>query len=255
MTAQVIDFMVHLHARRSVGTVQAPVQVAPVVSVPVLPVAAPVQVAPVRVQAAQDQAPSPRAAFYVPKDASTLRQRMETPEGLEIWTWEDFSHTSNRNVIFGVAFAGRANKPLWYRSFRDGAARQKTIQDTIHGHEAKIAAKQGRMAERKSFQHELQIGDILYSSWGYDQTNIDFYQVTRLCGKAIGLREISGKLASSDGSGSDKVVADPDNFKGAETKKIPQGFEKTVYVKISDCQTAYKWDGRPLYATSAGWGH
>jgi hypothetical protein len=254
MTAQVIDFMVHLHARRSVGTVQAPVQVAQVAPIVLAPVVAPVRVAQVSAQAAQDQAPSLRAAFYIPQEAQGLL-RAASPEGLEIWTWEGFSHTTNRTAIFGVAFAGRAGKALWYRSFRDDAARSKTIQDTIQSHEARIAEKRSRMADRRSFQHELQIGDILYSSWGYDQTNIDFYQVTRLCGKAIGLREISGKLASSDGSGSDKVVADPDNFKGPETKKIPQGFEKTVYVKISDCQTAYKWDGRPLYATSAGWGH
>ena len=254
MTAQVIDFMAHLHARRSVGSVQAPVksvqvaQVAPVALVPVS-VAAPVQVS-----AAPDQAPSPRAALYVPKDATTLRQRTETPEGLEIWTWEDFSHTSNRNVIFGVAFAGRANKPIWYRSFRDGAARQKTIQETIQAHEARLAEKRSRMADRRSFQHGLQIGDILYSSWGYDQTNIDFYQVTRLFGKAIGLREIGSKLVCS-ASGSNNVVANPDSFAGPEMKKIPQGYEKSVYVKIKNSQTAYKWDGRPVRETSAGWGH
>ena len=28
-----------------------------------------------------------------------------------------------------------------------------------------------------------QIGDIVYSSWGYDQTNVDFYEVVGKQGK------------------------------------------------------------------------
>lgn len=29
------------------------------------------------------------------------------------------------------------------------------------------------------------VGDLFYSSWGYDQTNIDFYQVTNVLGKKM----------------------------------------------------------------------
>jgi hypothetical protein len=34
----------------------------------------------------------------------------------------------------------------------------------------------------KEPKHSLKVGDILKCSWGYDQTNIDFYQVTQLIG-------------------------------------------------------------------------
>lgn len=37
------------------------------------------------------------------------------------------------------------------------------------------------------------VGDILYSSWGYDQTNIDFYQVVKVTEKTITVKEISYK--------------------------------------------------------------
>lgn len=37
------------------------------------------------------------------------------------------------------------------------------------------------------------VGDILYSSWGYDQTNIDFYQVVKVTAKTITVKEISYK--------------------------------------------------------------
>ena len=41
-------------------------------------------------------------------------------------------------------------------------------------------------------KHPLQIGSILYTSWGYEQTNIDFYQVIELIGTStVVLREIA----------------------------------------------------------------
>ena len=45
-------------------------------------------------------------------------------------------------------------------------------------------------------KHDIKIGDIFYNSWGYDQTNIDFYQVISTTAKTITLRAIKG--ASDD---------------------------------------------------------
>ena len=43
--------------------------------------------------------------------------------------------------------------------------------------------------------NSLQIGSILYASWGYDQTNIDFYEVTKLIGRTtLELRELGQEL-------------------------------------------------------------
>jgi hypothetical protein len=37
----------------------------------------------------------------------------------------------------------------------------------------------------------VKVGDIFVNSWGYDQTNIDAYQVTRLTPKMMVLQQIS----------------------------------------------------------------
>ncbi len=38
-----------------------------------------------------------------------------------------------------------------------------------------------------------EVGDVLYTSWGYEQTNIDFYQVVSKHGKStLGIRKIAG---------------------------------------------------------------
>jgi len=40
--------------------------------------------------------------------------------------------------------------------------------------------------------HNLKVGDVLYSSWGYEQTNIDYYQVVALIGKTmVSVRKIA----------------------------------------------------------------
>lgn len=36
------------------------------------------------------------------------------------------------------------------------------------------------------------VGDIFSSSWGYDQTNVDFYQVVKVLNKSVEVQRISG---------------------------------------------------------------
>lgn len=38
--------------------------------------------------------------------------------------------------------------------------------------------------------HPFKIGDIIYNSWGWEQTNIDFYQIVGITKKSIKIRRI-----------------------------------------------------------------
>jgi len=195
--------------------------------------------------------------MYIPKDEPTLFLRKNLPEGLEIWTWEAMHGrgTSAQIRPYAVAFAGKSGKPLWYHPFMSINDQEKKIQETIKAYTAGVEAKKQRSDEKKNFDHGLAVGDILVSSWGYDQTNVDWYQVTKVIGKAIGLRSIAGTIVKADGSGSDTVVPAPNHFTGGEMKKIPQKGWSSVRVKIDSSSTAYKWNGKPERATSSGWGH
>lgn len=96
--------------------------------------------------------------------------------------------------------------------------------------------------------NSLQIGSILYASWGYDQTNIDFYEVTNLIGSCtLELREL-GQNQISDGSGlSGKTKPIPGNY-------ISQPFRKRINirgsVKIDEVSRARIWSGTELYYSS-----
>jgi hypothetical protein len=110
------------------------------------------------------------------------------------------------------------------------------------------------MDERKQFQHAVKIGDIFYASWGYDQTNIDFYEVVAVKEKAVVIRKVESKVVREE-RGADYVAAVPHRFVGPPLTKIPQKAGSSVYLKINDYAHAYPWDGKPKYETAAGWGH
>lgn len=169
------------------------------------------------------------------------------PEGtdLAIWTWE------TGDKVYGIAFQGKSNKPLWHHRFRDENQRQKLIDDTIRSRKLSLEGKQRRQQERKEFQHSLKKGDILYSSWGYDQTNIDFYEVTDVKGKQVVLREISTKVVGESGNYED-VVPVPGKYIGPPIRKTPKEGNS---VSISSFQHASPWNGKPKSRTGPYGGH
>lgn len=64
--------------------------------------------------------------------------------------------------------------------------------------EAKAAARQAkvnaRRQARRDFVNPYQVGHVLHSSWGYEQTNVEFYEVVAVRPTSIQLREIAGTL-------------------------------------------------------------
>ena len=52
---------------------------------------------------------------------------------------------------------------------------------------------------RANMKHTFDPGTILYASWGYDQTNVDFYQVTARTDKTVTFREIAGEHVPGSG--------------------------------------------------------
>lgn len=65
----------------------------------------------------------------------------------------------------------------WHYHFKDIQSRDKKIADTFASLQGWEDRKKEYKAQKKNELDAIQIGDILYHSWGYEQTNIDFYQV------------------------------------------------------------------------------
>ena len=67
-------------------------------------------------------------------------------------------------------------------------------------------------------EHGVEVGDIFYTSWGYEQTNVDFFQVTAVTAKMATVRKISEKRDETDWA-QGKTLPDKDNFVGKESRR------------------------------------
>lgn len=187
---------------------------------------------------------------FLPTDARNVEP--VTPEGTDIQVWKYESDVRGQKRPCAIAYMGRSAKPLFHSCFLSEHSRESAIEDYAKSRRYSLGEKQKKQQERREFKHEFEIGTILVSSWGYDQTNIDYYQVTKILGpQMVEIREIGKKYLGSE-STQDKVMPDKDHFVGpAMRKKVSPGH----YVRITSFQSASKWDGKPDYQTGAGYGH
>ena len=102
-------------------------------------------------------------------------------------------------------------------------------------------------------------GDIFYTSWGYEQTNIDFYKVKKRIGKATAeMVPLENKIVYEKSNQTQDAVVPYHNegksFK-CRIKYVSWDDFKAPRINLSTYQTAYLWDGKPKYQTNAYYGH
>lgn len=118
----------------------------------------------------------------------------------------------------------------------------------------------------------VEVGDFFIESWGYDQTNVDYYEVVRVSpsGKTIWMRHVSNVIVSGDADSSEKVAPMPGGFdmngdtnsdrEGLLQKRLQQTTwrvpdEVTWFVHMTSYSNAYLWDLTPHHQTGANCGH
>jgi predicted carbohydrate-binding protein with CBM5 and CBM33 domain len=92
------------------------------------------------------------------------------------------------------------------------------------------------------------VGDILYSSWGYEQTNVFFYQVIEVkpSGKSIVVRQLEPYATYDAQRMTGTKVAIKDAFIGpALLKRVKQFAAENYGIKIESFAWAWPWDGKP----------
>lgn len=112
-------------------------------------------------------------------------------------------------------------------------------QDTAPEPEAK--------SDNKSYHRPCAFseGEVLYSSWGYDQTNVDFYMVERVTPKTVWLRKLDTTVEENEFMQGDCQPVKPLQAKGEVIRRRVWWGLDEPFVKINDYATAAKWDGKP----------
>lgn len=119
---------------------------------------------------------------------------------------------------------------------------------TLESKAKKILSKY-RPATLKKGEEEhpvMKVGTILYSSWGYDQTNIDWYVVVKSNKTTAWINEING-IRKEDRDMTGTTMPDTKNMNMKITNKTIQkkiqGTGENIHLKLSSYAWASLWDG------------
>ena len=125
---------------------------------------------------------------------------------------------------------------------------------------------------------DIKVGSFYVRSWGYDQTNVDFYKIVGVTasGKSVKVQHWSQTRADNSGeSFHDSVVPGEKPRKVSDFSNVTPDMDywdrkKAIIekdapvtthringnsIKINSYDWAYLWDGKPEYQTAAGFGH
>ena len=128
---------------------------------------------------------------WIPAGSRPYSRTAET--ALAVYFWE--AQTPLRGISYSaIAYAGKSGKPYFHYVYKTAAKRAESVNRQIAEYQLSRNAHLKMLAERKARRaapHTLQVGDIIKNSWGYDQTNLDYYEVTRVVGPhSVEIREI-----------------------------------------------------------------
>lgn len=116
-----------------------------------------------------------------------------------------------------VAYKGRQSKPCRFIAFADDERRQTYLVELVN---TETEAEIWKRARRET-AHGLSVGDILFSSWGYDQTNVDFYEVVRVPSARFAVvRQIKQETTENSSSMSGVTVPKPGEFVSTAKESI-----------------------------------
>ncbi len=186
-------------------------------------------------------------SIYIPKDYRLL----PGPSGSAVYIGQGTSKRGDA-VYYVMAFRGTAGRPEFHNAYRVAEQRQSAIQAFWDGVSSSQQRKETESAKRAAWVNPAKVGDILYTSWGYDQTNVEFYAVTKVSGKRVWIREIAGDSESTGMMQAKCWPAMPIRFCGPETMHIASnaGESHGYAVKINESATAWLDTGRVHHSSS-----
>jgi len=157
--------------------------------------------------------------------------------------------------VAAIGYSGKRNKPDFHNSYRTNEQRlahlnkwRKNLADTL----AFKAEQKAKRKARNGKGHDIPIGAIFNFSWGYEQTNQNFYQVVSVTKCTVDVREIGSELVDGMDTGpmAGHVVAVPDSFIGEpQRKRVQFTPDGRPYLSMASYGWCDLWDGKPEYCS------
>ncbi|WP_372826520.1 hypothetical protein [Polaromonas sp.] len=200
----------------------------------------------------QNASTAPAKARQTRAIVPALGQRLASKSG----AWEAWFYPGKAGKLNMVFYQGKAFKPTKHFHFHDAGRRMQAFRTLAIAAEQAAAARQEHADSRRAElakPHGLTVGAVLVHSWGYDQTNIDYYQVTAVIGRRmVAIRAIDCERQPT-GDMTGICVPCPGVFTGeAKRAKVTSG----DHIRVAGFSRGYAYpleiisklpNGAPLY--------
>ena len=90
-----------------------------------------------------------------------------------------------------VIFVGKQNKPISNYYYRSEESREAAVKTAFENNQARKARMAERRTARTDWVPTYRVGDIFHTSWGYDQTNVEYFELVEVRGKHGVFRELA----------------------------------------------------------------
>lgn len=167
---------------------------------------------------------------YIPKGCG----EEVTREGVPAVVYVDRDRTS------AIAYRGRAVRPAWNYMFKNSAQMEEYIDQFFADVAAREESKRKRAEERRAYRPALKPGDVLHTSWGYEQTNVEFFEVVAVKGRRVTVCEIAQEVTET-GFMSGRARPVRGEFVGEPLTRIAQPGDT---LKIDQVRYAWPVEGR-----------
>ena len=153
--------------------------------------------------------------------------------------------------IWVKLWKNKADKPAFFHTFRSLKSAEEFVSHSVTQIAGVEAWRTGRKAELKAKRDALKasdhwsVGDVLYNSWGYEQTNIDWYQVVEVKAKSIVIRAVAKNFGAT-GWLQGRSQPRRNDFCGDPMLKP---LDENGHVSMRH-GAATKWDGRAVHESS-----
>ncbi len=179
-----------------------------------------------------------RREDYIPPEAVAV-----DPEGTDAAVY----HFGYKGCFCVVAFRGNAKKPGLNEYCREPEMRDY-LTSLFIADRRRLAEAKAEIARERKTPHTLKVGDILVDMWGYEQTNVDFYQVTKLVGKTmVEIRPVRKEKINETADTGTCTPRKGDFYGDKVLRRRANGGNQ---VRIEPYSRAHRWDGKPEHWTS-----
>jgi len=187
----------------------------------------------------------------------------EELKGIEIY-FDEKPQTEVLSTLKAEGFRWHRVKKCWYNKISDAVL--KIAESLANGQVLTTtkATKTERQPKKAINKYGVKVGDIFFMSWGYEQTNLNFFVVTELVGnQSVRIKECVLKTTEesmySHGMARD-VAFDTSKFEILERSLFCKDDQKgkgmlkrvcqmgdSVYLNMTSYANAYPYKGAKLY--------